>query len=97
MFNVKNGVNYTNQNENHKNFRKKRNIKIDIIVVRLNKTDSTCNSYPCCNCMNYLSNIDGIRVNRVYYYENGQLQVDSFSRMTKSHLSWGGKYILKSK
>jgi hypothetical protein len=46
---------------------KPKNTKLDIVVVRVNRSGETCNARPCFNCLNMMKAV-GIR--RVYYSIN---------------------------
>lgn len=79
---------------------KKRNelIKIDILIVRYTRNGLPAISRPCNVCIDFLCNLRGLEVNKVYYFNNnGQLVIEKLKNMKRQHISIGYSLMRKNK
>lgn len=57
----------------------RRRKKINLIVLRVNKSGELCNSKPCGKCIEYMAGLKNYRINKVYYSdENGGIVAKKF-------------------
>lgn len=71
----------------------KKNTKLNIAVIRINKSGDTCNARPCYNCLN-LMKIVGIR--KIFYSVGpGEIVCESVKNMVSIQSSSVSKYIEK--
>jgi hypothetical protein len=72
---------------------KSKNQKLDIVVVRVNRSGETCNARPCYNCLNMMKAV-GIR--RVYYSINSdEVVCENVKDMVSIQASSVTRYIDK--
>jgi len=74
--------------------------KMNLIVIRTNKSGTLCNSAPCYNCTLFLSKNKEIEIDKLYYStSDGKIDCIKFSDWKKNgtnHLSEGWKFIKKN-
>lgn len=75
---------------------RERNKKIDLIIVRYNDDDKPVLSRPCNLCIDFMRNLNAIKVNKIYYFDsNGELVYEKLKNMIKTHISKGYRVLLK--
>lgn len=68
---------------------------MDILIIRIGKSDKLRNSRPCNSCIDKLQQ-KGIR--KAYYSDgNGEIVCEFIDHMTKMHISSGNKYLMQNK
>lgn len=80
-----------------RNKRCKKNAKMDLIVLRINKSGNLCESAPCFHCTKELSNVGIININNLYFSRaGGTITCIKFSEWIKTggnHVSKGWRWI----
>jgi deoxycytidylate deaminase len=83
-------------NKIKKQLRRKRNVKsnkMNLIVIRTNKSGNLCNSAPCHHCTECLLNNKDIKIDKLYYSnEYGNIECIKFNEWInsgKKHVSEG--------
>jgi tRNA(Arg) A34 adenosine deaminase TadA len=78
---------------NYYKHRTKNRSKIDIIVIRINKTNQMCNARPCYNCLELMKKI-GVR--RVYYSINSnEIICENIKDMISIQVTSYNKFLTK--
>ena len=64
---------------------------LDLVVIRISKNGSLCNSMPCKNCIETLRKI-GIK--RIFYSDdNGNILVEDAKNITNNHVSAFNRFV----
>jgi len=73
--------------------------KMNLIVIRTNKSGNLCNSAPCNHCTECLINDKNVKIDKLYYSnENGKIECVKFSEWINNgdkHISEGWKFLQK--
>jgi deoxycytidylate deaminase len=71
--------------------------KMNLIVIRTNKSGNLCNSAPCKHCTECLINDKNVKIDKLYYSnENGKIECVKFSDWINNgnkHISEGWKLL----
>ena len=71
--------------------------KMNLIVIRTNKSGNLCNSAPCNHCTECLINDKNIKIDKLYYSnENGRIECVKFNEWINNgdkHISEGWKLL----
>ena len=74
--------------------------KVDLIVLRINKSGELCESAPCYHCTRELANNNIIKINKLYYSRNDKsiisIKFDDWLIYGPSHISKGWKWVQRT-
>ena len=77
--------------------KKMKKSKMDLVVIRINKSGKLCESAPCYHCTKELSQDSVININKLYYSRaDGTITCVKFSDWLEygtSHVSKGWKFV----
>ena len=79
--------------------KKIKNNKMNLIVLRINKSGELCESAPCFHCTKELANNNFIQIDKLYYSRAGGIitcvKFDEWVSNGTSHVSKGWKWLQK--
>jgi len=79
----------------------KTNNKMNLLVLRINKSGQLCESAPCYHCTKLLSENNCIQIDKLYYSRSDEtitcIKFDDWIKNGTSHISKGWKFLQKSK
>ena len=79
-----NAMNKLNKSINTMFYKQNKKVKVNLIVIRINKLGELCESAPCFHCTQQLASNDCIQINKLYYSRsNRTISCIKFSHWVK--------------